>query len=175
MLKKIITNEFVWIGVILLTLFWSSSTPYSDQSIQSPLARFSWTWLEPALESLHFSYGDSVVSLETYETVGVIEFLLRKLAHFTIFLALGALLVKAVGRLQLALGLTMLFAWGLANTVAVFDEFHQSLTPERTPLIQDVVLDSTGALVGIMLGAILLRRVRERHRQTEDSYLVRPR
>ena len=147
----ILKNEFIWITLILIGLFVSSSTPYSDQSIVSPLERFDWTWAEPVLSTIDFDYDGSPVSLEAKGSAGLIEFLIRKAAHVTVFLALGALLVKAVSRTRLHNGLTLLFAWSVANTVAIFDEFHQSLTPERTPLIQDIMLDSFGAACGVLL------------------------
>ncbi|RHB50462.1 VanZ family protein [Exiguobacterium sp. AM39-5BH] len=161
----ILKNEFIWIGLILIGLFFSSATPYSDQSIVSPLEQFDWTWAEPVLSTVNFDYAGSPVSLEAKGSVGLIEFLIRKATHFTVFFALGALLVKAVSRTRLHTGLTLLFAWALANTVAVFDEFHQSLTPERTPLLQDILLDSFGAACGILLvgGYYLFKRGRRNH------------
>ncbi|WP_138859811.1 VanZ family protein [Exiguobacterium mexicanum] len=147
----ILKNEFIWISLILIGLFFSSATPYSDQSIVSPLERIDWTWAEPVLSTVDFEYAGGPVSLEAKGSVGLIEFLIRKAAHFTVFFALGVLLVKAVSRTRLHAGLTILFAWALANTVAIFDEFHQSLTPERTPLIQDILLDSFGAACGVLL------------------------
>lgn len=161
---RILKNEFVWIGLILIGLFFSSATPYSDQSIVSPLERFDWTWIEPGLSLVDFDYAGAPVSLETKGDVGLIEFLIRKAAHFSVFFILGALFVKAVSRTRLHAGLTLLFAWTLANTVAIFDEFHQSLTPERTPLLQDILLDSFGAACGILLigGYYLFRYGRQK-------------
>lgn len=170
----ILKNEFVWISLILIGLFFSSATPYSDQSIVSPLERIDWTWAEPALSTVDFVYAGSPVSLEAKGNAGLIEFLIRKAAHFTVFFALGALFVKAVSRTRLHAGLTVLFAWALANTVAVFDEFHQSLTPERTPLLQDILLDSFGAVCGILLvGGYYLFRLGRRKRSR--SGFVSPR
>lgn len=40
---------------------------------------------------------------------------------------------------------------------AVTDEWHQSFTVDRTPLVSDVILDSIGALLGILLMIIILR------------------
>ncbi|TCI26455.1 VanZ family protein [Exiguobacterium sp. SH3S2] len=163
----ILKNEFIWIALILIGLFVSSATPYSDQSIVSPLDRFDWTWAEPILSTVDFDYAGSPVSLEDKGSAGLIEFLIRKAAHFTVFFALGALFVKAVSRTRLNAWLVLLFAWALANTVAIFDEFHQSLTPERTPLIQDVVLDSFGACCGVLLfgGYYLFVRKRNKHQR----------
>ncbi|KDN57118.1 MULTISPECIES: VanZ family protein [Exiguobacterium] len=167
----ILKNEFIWITLILVGLFFSSATPYSEQSIVSPLERFEWGWAEPMLGNVDFDYAGDPVSLESKGTVGLIEFLIRKAAHFTVFFVLGALFVKAVSRTRIHAGLTLLFAWALATTVGVYDEFHQSLTPERTPLIQDVVLDSFGALCGVvLLGGLYL--VKRRKRKSRSGYMM---
>ncbi|RKW25550.1 MAG: VanZ family protein, partial [Granulicatella sp.] len=46
--------------------------------------------------------------------------------------------------LMIAIFITVLYA--------ITDEFHQGLTPGRTPLMQDVVLDSFGGIFGALLG-----------------------
>jgi len=61
-------------------------------------------------------------------------------------------------RRRLTLGLAALFAYSLAIMVAVFDEFHQILTGDRTGLIQDVLLDGTGALIGIGCYLLVYRK-----------------
>ncbi|WP_214778935.1 VanZ family protein [Exiguobacterium sp. s22] len=160
---RLLKNEFIWIALILIGLFLSSATPYSDQSIVSPLERFNWSWIEPTLANVQFDYAGKEISLDTLGTAGLIEFFMRKTAHVLTFLVLGALFVKAISRTNLHAGLTLLFAWALVNTVAIFDEYHQSLTPERTALLEDVLLDSTGAAVGVVLigGFLLLRSKRK--------------
>lgn len=160
---RFLKNELIWIALILIGLFLSSATPYSDQSIVSPLERFNWSWIEPTLANVQFDYAGKEISLDTLGTAGLIEFFMRKMAHVVTFFVLGALFVKAISRTNLHAGLNVLFAWALANTVAIFDEYHQSLTPERTALLEDVLLDSTGAAVGVILfgGLLLLRSKRK--------------
>ncbi|WP_215113344.1 VanZ family protein [Exiguobacterium sp. s63] len=160
---RLLKNEFIWIALILIGLFLSSATPYSDQSIVSPLERFNWTWIEPTLANVQFDYAGKEISLDTLGTAGLIEFFMRKTAHVVTFLVLGALFVRAISRTNLHAGLNLLFAWALVNTVAIFDEYHQSLTPERTALLEDVLLDSTGAAAGVVLigGFLLLRSKRK--------------
>ncbi|WP_214827834.1 VanZ family protein [Exiguobacterium algae] len=168
---RILKNEFLWIAIILLGLFFSSATPYSDQSIVSPLEKVNWSWIEPTLEKVQFDYASHEVSLETKGTAGLIEFLIRKAAHFFTFFALGFLFVKAVSRTSLHVSLTLLFAWTLSNTVAIFDETHQSLTPERTPLLQDVLLDSTGAMFGVLLVGGIYLALRKGKTQKRTGYI----
>ena len=74
-------------------------------------------------------------------------FLLRKLAHFTEFAALGALLSWLFG--MLAKGKLLPFAWGAA--AACVDETIQMFVPDRGPGIRDVLIDCGGVLTGMIL------------------------
>ena len=73
--------------------------------------------------------------------------LLRKIAHFTEFAALGMLLAWLHGMLQK--GKLRPFLWGVA--AASMDETIQCFVPERGPGIRDVCIDSAGVLTGIIL------------------------
>ena len=73
--------------------------------------------------------------------------LLRKIAHFTEFSALGALLCWRFG--MLGKGKFPAFACGAA--AACMDETIQIFVPERGPGILDVLLDCSGVLTGMLL------------------------
>ena len=74
-------------------------------------------------------------------------FLLRKLAHFTEFAALGAWLSWLFG--MLAKGILFPFIWGAA--AACVDETIQMFVPDRGPGIRDVLIDCGGVLTGMIL------------------------
>jgi VanZ family protein len=76
------------------------------------------------------------------------DLVLRKTAHAAEFAVLGLLLARALGRELPALVLGIAYA--------VTDEVHQALVPGRLGSVWDVLLDSVGVAVGILL----LRRVR---------------
>ena len=73
--------------------------------------------------------------------------LLRKVAHFTEFTALGMLLAWLHGMLQK--GKLKPFLWGVA--AASVDETIQRFVPDRGPAVKDVCIDSAGVLTGIIL------------------------
>ena len=85
------------------------------------------------------------------ETIPGGHMLLRKLAHFTEFASLGLLLAW----LFLLLGqqsfhkFTMPLLCGILT--ALTDESIQMLTPERGPGVADVLIDTAGALTGILI------------------------
>ena len=73
--------------------------------------------------------------------------LLRKIAHFTEFAALGMCLAWLHGMLQK--GKVRPFFWGVL--AAAVDETIQRFVPDRGPSIRDVYIDSAGVLTGIIL------------------------
>ena len=73
--------------------------------------------------------------------------LLRKMAHFTEFAALGMCLAWLHGMLQK--GKLRPFLWGVL--AASVDEIIQRFVPDRGPSVKDVCIDSAGVLTGIIL------------------------
>ena len=73
--------------------------------------------------------------------------LIRKIAHFTEFTALGALLGWLFGMLRKG-KLQPLF-WGVA--AACVDETIQFFVPGRSPGLRDVAIDTAGVLTGFIL------------------------
>ena len=73
--------------------------------------------------------------------------LLRKVAHFSEFAALGMCLAWLHGMLQK--GKLRPFFWGVL--AAALDETIQAFVPDRGPSIRDVCIDSAGVLTGIIL------------------------
>lgn len=99
----------------------------------------------------------------------VIHRYLRKHAHFFVYLFLGSFLMNA-------LYLSKIRGWkafGIAVVVsfayAVSDELHQYFVPGRRPLVMDVIIDTAGASVGIVLYSTLnallkfSKRARKKH------------
>ena len=75
--------------------------------------------------------------------LGMLDFVLRKIAHFCEYAILGALLLRALGRAELAV------AAGVAD--AATDEWHQHFVPGRHTALRDVAIDTAGVLAGVFL------------------------
>ena len=70
------------------------------------------------------------------------DLLLRKLTHVTEYAILGALLLRATRRPGLAVGLAALYA--------LSDEVHQHFVEGRHAAAVDVLIDTAGALAGVL-------------------------
>lgn len=156
-MKKYHKNGNLYLGiafVMMAILFVSSSMTYEQQSQVSLLDRLlSSEPLKGAMSSISFTYAGSKVSISTLGYSKFIEFFIRKGAHFGSYFLLGGSLFLGLHpkMKQKQLLLTGLFAWFSATGYAAMDEFHQMLTGGRTPLFQDVMLDSVGALTACIL------------------------
>lgn len=73
--------------------------------------------------------------------------ILRKIAHFTEFTALGLTLAWLFAMLQKKPYIPL--CWGVL--AACLDETIQAFVPERAPGVRDVLIDSCGVLTGIVL------------------------
>ncbi|KRN25357.1 VanZ family protein [Lacticaseibacillus camelliae] len=159
MLKK---YNWLWLDLgLMVVLFISSSMPYHDQSIVPELhallpAHSGWAWLN----HISFYWAAQHVSISAMGLAGFVEFFVRKLAHFTVFCLIGLAAVLGLRARVQPSWLRLVLALLSSTGVAALDEFHQMLTADRTPLFQDVILDTVGALVGIGIALLVTQRRR---------------
>ena len=93
------------------------------------------------------SYVVFQVILGRPETTGGGHGLLRKIAHFTEFACLGVFTC----RLLFWMKKPQWLALGVAFLVACCDETIQRFVPNRGPSFKDVMIDTSGALVGMII------------------------
>ena len=55
---------------------------------------------------------------------------------------------------------------------AASDEFHQTFVKSRTPSVRDVLLDTGGALLGLLIGASFARRHPKKFGTTAHTQFV---
>ena len=88
----------------------------------------------------------------------------RKMAHFTEYLILGLIAAALVGCVRG--GWLFAAAWGYAFLVANCDEFIvQRMSEGRGPQFTDVLIDSAGALVGVIFVMVVFWAVIRRIQQ----------
>ena len=122
----------LWAGVI----FTMSTDTFSKEHTATffePVLR----WFRPTLTMVQFAF---------------IHHLIRKSAHFTEYFVFGLLLYRGVrgerSGWRWMWGLTAFF---IAAVYSALDEIHQAFVPSRGPSAYDSLLDSTGALVALVV------------------------
>lgn len=87
------------------------------------------------------------------EAVALIHAAVRKVAHVTEYAVLGLLVFRALD--APARPRVQTVAWSLAVSAAYagLDELHQTWVPSRTGAVLDVVIDASGAALGVAFRA----------------------
>ncbi|MGX7417453.1 VanZ family protein [Carnobacterium gallinarum] len=150
-------NLFILLAIVMMgILFYSSSQPFGKQTVAPYLDKLLVNQpFKELLSGIHFNYaGGGEVSIAAKGYVPFIEFFIRKGAHFGTYFLLGLFWFLGLKNRLYSIGLTAFIAWSLAAGYAAFDEFHQSFTADRTPLFQDVILDSVGALTAVLIAVL---------------------
>ena len=143
--RKIMIATLYWIAVLLWLIFiYILSDQPAAQS--SELSKKITEVIVKTVERLvPQNYGeDSNINL-----VEQFHHLVRKNAHFFIYLVLGILTIGAI-RWSGVLGLkAFVLTLSICVLYAVSDEIHQLYVPGRSAEVMDVFIDSAGAIVGI--------------------------
>ena len=147
MTKRIVSPERAWlffwiaasVAVALLIYHFSSQTAPESNEVSRGVLRWLLTLLGRSPDQLLRRYNHYI----------------RKAAHFSIYALLGFCLTGGFHHQKRIPAVPM--AVVLAALYATTDEFHQSLVPGRGPMLTDVLLDTSGAMAGALLMALVLR------------------
>jgi VanZ family protein len=136
-----------------LALFIFSSQSYHRQSIVPILEEIiPRQQLADALPRVSITYANKTISAQQYP-YQFVEFFFRKGAHLFMYALAGAFLYFALIPYRIR------FAWkaiavvlGVA-AIAYLDEWNQSLRAFRNGNLEDIILDTAGGLIGLMVCA----------------------
>lgn len=98
-----------------------------------------------------------------YDT-GLLNHILRKATHFSAYLVLGILVLNAIWKMKALWKMKAcrfrpsVLALGICVLYAASDEFHQLFVPGRGAQVTDVLIDSAGSLVGLIVFSLLFHR-----------------
>ncbi len=147
MTKIKIRNIIFIIALVLwmLVIFCFSAQPSNDsQNTSDIFTRIA----------QHIFYPDfkSLSEAEQLAVMSNLSFLVRKTAHFTAYALLGVLaFVNAMSTTKISQPLKPIFAFVFCALYALSDEIHQYFVPGRSCQFRDVCIDSSGALLSILI------------------------
>jgi VanZ family protein len=145
----------IWLGVIFVGSTDLMSAEHTSRFIVPILL-----WLKPGMAP---------------KSIWIILVVMRKCAHVSEYAILALLLWRALrSGPVLHIKMSMLFRAVLLACAlfAASDEFHQSFVKSRTPSVRDVLLDITGALLGLLIGASFAHRHSKNSRSTTPSQFI---
>lgn len=91
-----------------------------------------------------------------------IETIIRKCAHFVLYLIGGILTTNFIGTTKVQDKHIIIYAIAFCFAYAITDEVHQLFVPGRSGEIRDVIIDTAGAITGTMLFWMLRKIVRRK-------------
>ena len=128
----------VWVGVIFLGSTDLMSAEHTSRFIV-PFLR----WLKPDISA---------------ETLASIHFIVRKCTHVGEYAILALLLLRAATLMtnsKRSIPILYLSVLGVSLIVAATDEFHQTFVASRGASVQDIMIDSSGAVLGLVIASII--------------------
>jgi VanZ family protein len=128
----------VWVGVIFLGSTDLMSAEHTSRFIVPFLL-----WLKPDISA---------------ETLASIHFIVRKCTHVSEYAILALLLLRAatlMANSKRSIPILYLSVLGVCLIVAATDEFHQTFVASRGASVQDIMIDSSGAVLGLVIASII--------------------
>lgn len=87
-----------------------------------------------------------------------LSFFVRKAGHFTEYFILGILFLRYFGEKEPSNKKRLIVSVLFVFLYAASDEFHQSFVPGRGPAFTDVLIDTSGGFLGIVLYEKIMQR-----------------
>ena len=163
--KKLFVIRFVsWLLVVAcMTVIFSFSTQPLKESNET-----STNFTESVLENTFPSF-DEKNKQEKSDFLADIMLVVRKSAHFAIFVLLGFLFMNALHTYKLKTKLKVWLAVAFTTLYAISDEVHQLFTAERTGQITDVLIDTLGGISGIFLFLLVVHCIKKLFTKTQTG------
>ena len=99
-----------------------------------------------------------------------LQFIVRKSAHFLAYAILGGLCFENLSTLdKLSKKKTFFIALLISVLYAISDEIHQYFVPGRASQFRDVMIDSCGALTGIIVVIIFSKIIQKLNKIKRDK------
>lgn len=109
-------------------------------------------------------------SAETkYQLAKSIEPIIRKLAHFSIYTVVGFLVMSLLSTYDLELKIRSRVSLLIGFLYACSDEIHQLFVNGRSGEIRDVLIDTLGVTLGILISHKIVKTIKKHKSKKEEK------
>lgn len=147
----------ITLSLLLMMFGFSAQEGEQSGSISDKIAR-------PITDSLAQRQG--LTGKAYWKLYAQVDFAVRKTAHFLEYMLLGLLLTLLLDSYRVR---WYWLSWAGCTLYAATDEIHQLFVAGRTGKWQDVLLDSSGALAGLLLAMFMLWLIRRRRAKKQST------
>lgn len=130
-----------WVVLLLwmLVIFLFSSQPHSGETTKSIIEQI-------------------MPNIKTNSLLDMVNFIVRKSAHITEYFILTLLVISLLKEYTKKERTIVLFSIIFCFIYAMTDEYHQSFVPGRSSLFRDVLIDTSGGILAIILNYIYMHK-----------------
>lgn len=156
-------------GLIIVLIFWMIFifNMSSRNAVQS--SDLSGGFINIVLEVISKDFRE-LDEASKMQIVSKLQFIVRKAAHFSIYAILGILLFLVLEHLTSDSARSILNAITISFLYALSDETHQAFVPGRSGEIRDIIIDTLGAICGVIL-IILFREIFHEYKKGKELKL----
>lgn len=150
---RIITLIFLiyWMSLIF---FMSSQTAVESNATSSGLSQWLFSLISPKFNELSVAEQKAIIS--------EFSFFVRKTAHFIMYAVLGVLsFLSLITYKNIPYIYRTVFSVLICILYAIGDEIHQLFISGRSGEIRDILLDSSGSFLAILLCFILVKKIKK--------------
>ncbi len=152
MKRSTINKILLWSLVLLLMVAiyaLSAQDSVESSALSGKTIRLIADLLVPGFD--HLSTGQQAQLVQEWQNT------VRKIAHLTIYMMLGAACLMALLQHKLSNQVQVAGALGISVVYAISDEIHQFFVSGRSPQVSDVFIDGLGALIGVSIVLVIVR------------------
>lgn len=143
--KKIILSILVIAWMIVIFMF-SQQNAVKSQNTSDKIS-------EKIVDTASVVTNKKITEPKKKDIIKDMRFIIRKTAHFTLYFILAILIYLLLNEFNISKKNILVIL--ICLIYAISDELHQLFISERTGKIFDVLIDTTGAFVGIILCNII--------------------
>lgn len=112
--------------------------------------------------NIFVNFVKNLFNIQKSENIENISFAIRKIAHFTIYLVGGILTYIFANTFNIKKITKICYSQLFGTIYSIFDEIHQYFIPARTCQYTDIIIDSCGFFVGILIALMLTSFIHNR-------------
>lgn len=142
-MKKTILKVLIILWMIIIFLF--SNQPADDST------KLSDGFISRTIGNIYKITHKETTEEKLTEIKEKYTHITRKAAHFTIYLILGLLVGTLLKEYNIETKKIILYGVLICMLYAITDEIHQIFIPGRSGEIKDVLIDTSGSTVGIII------------------------